>query len=95
MQWKIALIATTLAFAFAIGPSLGVNGSAQAACGPQDVIDSTTVAETKKKIEAAGYTDPTDLRKGCDNFWHASALKDGNKVLLVVTPTGEVIKEGN
>jgi hypothetical protein len=95
MHWKLALFATVLAAAFAVAPGAGLTGSARAACGPQDVIDTTTVAETKKKIEAAGYTQPTDLRKGCDNFWHASALKDGNKVLLVVTPTGEVIEEGN
>jgi hypothetical protein len=74
---------------------VGLIGSASAACGPQDVLDNTTVAETKQKIEAAGYSEPTELRKGCDNFWHASALKNGNKVLLVVTPTGEVIEEGD
>ncbi len=93
MQWKICLVATALAAVFAIGPSVSLKGSALAACGPRDVIDNTTAAETKQKIEAAGYTAPTDLRKGCDNFWHASALKDGNKVLLVVTPAGEVIEE--
>lgn len=95
MQWKIALIAAALAAVFAIGPSVSLIGAAQAACGPGDVIDGTTVAETKQKIEAAGYTEPTDLRKGCDNFWHASALKDGNKVLVLVTPAGEVLEEGN
>jgi hypothetical protein len=33
------------------------------------------------------------LRKGCDNYWHADALKDGNIVHVVVTPQGELLTE--
>lgn len=95
MRWKFGVIASVLVAAFAISPSVGLIGSAQAACGPEDVIDNTTVADTKKKIEEAGYQEPTDFRKGCDNFWHVAAKKDGNQVNLVVTPSGEVLEEGD
>jgi hypothetical protein len=93
MKWRIALLAAALAAGFATAGGVGLQHAAQAACSAQDVIDNTTVAETKQKIEAAGYQDPTDLRKGCDNVWHANATKDGAPVRVAVTPSGEVIEE--
>ncbi|MDY0882554.1 hypothetical protein ACFPL7_06310 [Dongia soli] len=67
-----------------------------AACEAGDRIDSTTAADARKKIEAAGYRQVRNLVKGCDNFWHASAVsKDGGQGSVVVTPKGEVWPEGN
>ncbi len=40
-------------------------------CNYGEVIDSTTPAQTKAKLEAAGYSSVQVLRKGCDNVWHA------------------------
>lgn len=96
MMWKKALVAPTLVAAIAMGLSTALIGSVHAAgCSPEDQIDNTTVADTRQKIEAAGYQEPKNFRKGCDNFWHASATKDGNPVNVLVTPTGEVLEEGD
>ena len=34
-------------------------------------------------------------RKGCDNFWHGVAVKDGQQTRIVVSPEGEVRPEGD
>ena len=67
-----------------------------AGCDAGVKIDGTTAAETKKKIEAAGYTQVHDLMKACDNVWHGVATnKDGVSGNVMVTPQGEVMAEGN
>ncbi|HVJ43612.1 MAG TPA: PepSY domain-containing protein [Dongiaceae bacterium] len=59
-------------------------------------IDGTSLEQTKKRIEAAGYTQVKDLKKGCDNVWHGTAVnKDGVGGNVMVTPQGEVMPEGN
>jgi len=68
---------------------------AQAACAQGERIDGSTAADAKKKMEQAGYRQVRDLRKGCDNVWHASATKDGASVLVAVSPSGQVVPEGN
>jgi len=85
-------------FAAAIGlvaGSIGTAGGARAACEAGEKIDKTTVADARKAIETAGYRQVRDLRKGCDNYWHAVATKDGNAVNVVVSPKGEVMTEGD
>lgn len=67
-----------------------------AGCDAGDKIDKTTVEQTKKRVEAAGYTQVKDLKKGCDNVWHGTAVnKDGVGGNVMVTPQGEVMPEGN
>jgi hypothetical protein len=67
-----------------------------AGCEAGDKIDGTTEAQTKKRIEAAGYTQVRDLTKACDNVWHGNAVnKDGTPGNVMVTPQGEVMPEGN
>lgn len=67
-----------------------------AGCDAGDKIDNTTVEQTKKRVEAAGYTEVKDLKKGCDNVWHGTAVnKDGVGGNIMVTPQGEVMPEGN
>jgi len=64
-------------------------------CAPEDKIDSSTLPQAKKKMEAAGYTKVQDLRKGCDNYWHATAMKGGSQVFIVLSPAGQVMQEGD
>lgn len=64
-------------------------------CAPEDKLDSSTLPQAKKKMEAAGYTQVKDLRKGCDNYWHASAMKGGSEVFIVLSPAGQVMQEGD
>ncbi len=70
-----------------------VTRPALAACEQGEALDGTTLAGTKAKIEAAGFTAVRDFSKGCDNFWHAKAMKDGVETGVVVTPDGRVLTE--
>lgn len=94
MQWKSLAFALVVGVAFTVG-SVTNAGSAYAACDPGVVIDKSTAADARKKIEAAGYRKVSNLRKGCDNYWHGSAEKDGKPVFVVLSPQGEVMEEGN
>lgn len=64
-------------------------------CAAEDKLDSSTLPQAKKKMEAAGYTQVKDLRKGCDNYWHGTAMKDGSEVFIVLSPAGQVMQEGD
>jgi hypothetical protein len=74
--------------------AVAVSQSASAACSASDKIDGTTADYAKSKFEAAGYAQVRDLTKGCDNFWHGRAMKDGVNVNVLLTPDGEVMQEG-
>jgi hypothetical protein len=84
----------TFVFVATFTGSIGIANSVQAACEATDKIDKTTVDDTRKKIETAGYRQVRQLAKGCDNFWHGTATKDGNMVYVVVSPQGAVMTEG-
>src|SRR5882672_9437599 len=88
MNCKAGLYALAAVVMLATGP-------AWAGCSATDRIDGTTADMAKHKIEAAGYNHVTDLSKGCDNYWHAIAMKDGASIGVVVSPTGEVMTEGS
>ncbi len=88
MNWKAGVYALAAVVMLAAGP-------AWAGCSPGDKIDGSTADQARHKIEAAGYTQVSDLKKGCDNYWHAIAMKDGASVGVVVSPTGEVMTEGS
>ncbi|MBF0324510.1 PepSY domain-containing protein [Magnetospirillum moscoviense] len=82
--------------------SLGIGGwpwissPAQAeGCLDGDIIDASSAQSAKKKMEAAGFLDISGLKKSCDNFWHATAVRNGVAVNIVLTPQGQVIIEGN
>jgi hypothetical protein len=47
-----------------------------------------------QKIVAAGYTNVRGLYKGCDALWRGHALQNGIDTAIMVTPTGQVIKNG-
>ncbi|HUL07268.1 MAG TPA: hypothetical protein VLV76_13110 [Candidatus Acidoferrum sp.] len=79
-------LATTIALASA---------PAYAGCAPSDKIDSTTFDQAMHRIKQAGYRHVHEPTKGCDNYWHAVATKDGVSVGVVVTPKGEVMTEGS
>lgn len=70
-------------------------GSAQAACTLGAKIDKSTAAEAKTKMQKAGFNQVRDLKKGCDNYWHGVAKKDGNETHVVLSPKGTVMTEGD
>jgi cytochrome c556 len=55
--------------------------------------DELTVDQVKAKIEAAGFTNVSDIRREEDHF-DAKAMKDGKKVILEVdAKTGSITIE--
>lgn len=64
-------------------------------CTEGEAIDGSTADDARAKIEAAGYSDVVVTSKGCDNFWHATGIRDGMPVNLVLSPEGTVMTEGN
>ena len=97
MQWKIGLVAAFAVVAIAGGWRSTLNpvavSPAFAKCDPEDRIDGSTANDAKRKMEAAGYTAVRDLKKGCDNYWHAIAVRDRATVRVVLSPAGEVLTE--
>lgn len=87
-SWRVAVLvlAATCFASFA----------AQAAgqCEATDKIDGSTVATARQKIEKMGYHQVRALKKGCDNFWHGTAVKDGKVVNIVLSPQGIVMTDG-
>lgn len=63
-------------------------------CTNGEIIDGSTAADAKAKFEAAGYSDVVILSKGCDNFWHGTAVKNGVPGNVVLSPDGTVTQEG-
>lgn len=99
-----AFVAAVVAGGLLGGPLLGATllgatllgaTAAQAACMPGDHVDNTTAQQTVARIKKAGYGKVTDLQKGCDSFWHGVAEKDGKRVPIVVTPQGQVMRDGD
>jgi hypothetical protein len=88
MNWKSGVYALAAVLMLAAGP-------AWAGCSASDRIDGTTADMAKHRIEQAGYSNVTGLSKGCDNYWHGIAMKNGASVGVVVSPTGEVMTEGS
>lgn len=89
-----ALLAASLFIAPAVlAPSSFT--AAQAACMAGETTDSSTADQAKKKMEGAGFTQVRDLKKGCDNVWHGTAMKDGAAVHVALSPQGQVMQEGD
>jgi hypothetical protein len=94
MTWKTGLAASVAAFGLLAGlPGIGVL-PAFAGCMAGDHIDRSTAKQATEKMEHAGYAKVHDLRKGCDNYWHGLAMKDGKPVMIVLSPAGQVMLEG-
>lgn len=93
MTTRSLLIATTLLIFSA------ASGIAYAdelpGCPAGTKIDASSINSARNKIKKAGFENVQSLKKGCDNFWHATALEKGTPVNVALTPQGQVIKEGN
>lgn len=66
-----------------------------AACDPGTKIDKSTVNVARTVIQRAGYSKVQDLKKGCDNYWHGIAKKNGVETHVLMTPDGQVMTEGD
>jgi hypothetical protein len=62
------------------------------ACRSGDT-EGTTRTEAAERILAYGYSEISQLSKGCDDIWHAVAFAEGDPVNVLVTPRGDVLTE--
>jgi hypothetical protein len=69
--------------------------AARAACDPGDRINATTAEMAKKQAIGAGYTQVRMEHKGCDNVWHGFGMKGGAAMRVAISPSGEVMPEGD
>lgn len=96
MTWKTALFSVAALVILAAAPGSQILSRAQAAgCEARDKIDGSTIVAARKQMESAGFHRVYELTKGCDNFWHAMATKDGIQSRIALSPGGEVTREGN
>ena len=96
MLWKGALFSAAALFVLAAATGSEVASVARASgCEVGDRIDGSTADAARKKIERAGFQQIRDIKKSCDNFWNVMAVKDGLESHVVLTPQGQVMREGN
>jgi hypothetical protein len=96
MKWKTAFISAAALAIVAVGPGYRTVSLARASgCDAGDRIDASTAAAAARKMESAGFRQVRDLKKGCDNFWHGVAQKDGSETHVLLTPQGQAMTEGD
>jgi hypothetical protein len=69
--------------------------AAYAICAPNERIDGRTAEIAKRQIESAGYGNVQMEHKGCDNVWHGFATRGGASTRVAISPSGEVMPEGD
>lgn len=93
MNYKSSLIVAVAAIGISLAPGIGLGvASAQGNCAGERV-DGSTANQAAAKMKAAGYTNLTGFAKGCDSYWHATGMKDGQQVGVVLSPQGVVMTE--
>jgi hypothetical protein len=94
MSYKSSLIVAMAAIGISLAPGVGLGvASAQGNCMPGDRVDGSTANQAAAKMRAAGYSNLTGFAKGCDSYWHATGIKDGQQVGVVLSPQGVVMTE--
>jgi hypothetical protein len=74
--------------AFSAQPSV----EQEQACRADDGAVTSRI-EATERILAYGYSEVSQLSKGCDNVWRALAFAEGDPVNVLVTPRGDVLTE--
>ena len=69
--------------------------AAYAICAPGERIDGRTAEMARRQAESAGYRGVMMEHKGCDNVWHGFAMRNGARTRVAVSPSGEVMPEGD
>jgi len=83
-----ALVGILFAGVIATGPHVTTEARADS-CLSTDIIDGSDADQAAKALQAAGYSQPHDLKKGCDNYWYSHATASGMPVDVVLPPGGE------
>ena len=58
---------------------------------PSADVPKMSVTDAKSKIESLGYTDVKDLTLAEDSQWHATAMKSGNSMKIIMDQKGTII----
>jgi len=96
MAWKTSIaLSAGFAVAFLGFTQMNIHKAHAEGCISNEKIDGSTADTAKQKIKHAGYLKVSGLKKGCDNFWHGKADKDGLPVNVVLSPKGDVMTEGD
>ena len=96
MRTRLVLVAALASLGFiALASGSAVIAPAHAACVPGTRIDKTKVEDTRDKLIKAGYKNPLHLRKGCDNAWHGTAIRDKKQINIAVTADGHIVHDGD
>lgn len=92
---KSASLVSAFVFGLSFGAVAQVVPSDQVAgCFSDEKIDASSLGSARKKMETAGFSQIHDLKKGCDNFWHATSMREGEQINIVLSPQGQVMVEG-
>ena len=97
----IGLLAATTASAQNPPAQSGPNNSAVNSPGqnnsnaPVAGRNSFTEGQAKSKIEDAGYTNVTELRKDDNGVWRGQATKDGKTLSVALDYQGNVTSQAN
>jgi hypothetical protein len=96
MNRKTAFLwAAAMTIVAAVSAPQTISVARASGCEAGEKIDGSTADSARKKIAAAGFLKIHELKKSCDNFWHAIAMGDGAEVRVVLTPQGKVMREGD
>lgn len=69
------------------------NTDAKTSAAPLSGSNSFTEAEAKKRLEAHGYSDVTDLKKDDKSVWRGKANKDGKPVGVALDYQGNIVAQ--
>jgi hypothetical protein len=96
MTWKTTFFSAAVLMVLGAGSAAWTTSFAETSgCAAGEKIDGSSAPEATRKIERAGFQQVRELKKGCDNFWHGVAVKDGGETHVVLTPQGQVMREEN
>jgi hypothetical protein len=64
------------------------------ACPAGTKLDNSTSEEARTKLVNDGYFEIGHVVKGCDNWWHAAAVRNGKDTFVLLSPGGTVFPLG-
>jgi hypothetical protein len=67
------------------------NADSKTSAAPVAGANSFTEAEARKRLEAHGYTDVTQLMKDDKSIWRGKAMKDGKRVGVGLDYQGNIV----
>ncbi|WP_158240717.1 PepSY domain-containing protein [Telmatospirillum siberiense] len=91
---SIAMAAVVVLAGLSLAPQFAHEAHASG-CDANDKIDKSSADMARKAMAKAGYLQIHALKKGCDNFWHGQATRNGVAVRIVLSPHGQIETEGD